>query len=202
MSIASPEEILDFWIGDAVSSAEATKEKSKLWFRKSKETDALLRDRFAETVEALANGLAEDWAARCVRARLAAIVALDQFSRNIYRGTPQSFANDARALKLALQAIDIDEHLELPVVEQVFLYLPLEHAEDAEMQKLSVKLFTRLHETAPEAFNDACADWLDYAVRHKKIIDLYGRFPHRNAVLGRQSTIAELDFLTQPGSSF
>lgn len=202
MTDVSPDDVLEFWIGDAGSSADALKEKSKLWFRKSEETDALLRERFGETVEALASGMAHEWAERGRRARLAAIIALDQFSRNIYRGTPQSFANDPLALALALDAIDKGEHLGAPVVEQVFLYLPLEHAEDAELQNQCVGLFNALHESAPEAFGDACADWLDYAHRHKKIIDVFGRFPHRNAILERESTPAELEFLTQPGSGF
>ena len=202
MILATPDDVLNFWIGDEARSAEALKEKSQLWFRKSDATDEMLRARFGVTVEALADGLADEWAVQGRGSRLAAVIALDQFSRNIYRGTPQSFANDPLALKLALQAIETGEHLTAPVVEQVFLYLPLEHAEDKDLQNRCVELFARLYEKAPEAFSEACADWLDYAHRHKKIIDLFGRFPHRNAILGRKSTPAELEFLTQSGSGF
>ena len=202
MSLATPEDVLEFWIGDAAHSADALRKKSKLWFRKSDETDALLRERFGRTVEALADGLAEEWAALGRQPRLAAIIALDQFSRNIYRGTPASFANDPLALKLALAAIQQGDHVGAPVAEQVFLFLPLEHAEDRDLQARCVDLFKNLKIHAPEVFSEACADWLDYAHRHKKVIDLFGRFPHRNAILGRPSTPAELEFLTQPGSGF
>ena len=202
MSLTTPDDILEFWLGDAAHTADALKEKSKLWFRKSDDTDRRLRERFGETVEALADGLADDWAQAGRLPRLAAIIALDQFSRNIYRGTPASFANDPLALKLTLSAIEQGDHVGAAVVEQVFLFLPLEHAEDLDLQVQCVELFRNLKMHAPEAFSEACADWLDYAHRHKKVIDLFGRFPHRNAILGRPSTPAELEFLAQPGSGF
>lgn len=202
MNLATPDDVLDFWIGEAAVSAEVADAKGALWFRKSDETDAHLRSRFASTVEALADGLADKWSMRGPKARLAAIIALDQFSRNIYRGTPQSFANDPLALRLALETIDQGAHLTMPVVEQVFTYLPLEHAEDADFQGKCVDLMTSMLQRAPEAFKPLCEGWLDYAHRHKAVIDAFGRFPHRNEILGRTSTPAELDYLSKPGSGF
>ena len=202
MSLAAPEEILEFWIGDASTSAEAAGAKTALWFRKSDETDMLLRERFGATVEALAGGLSDEWSDLGPGARLAAIIALDQFSRNIYRGTPKSFTNDPKALALSLKAIEQGEHLEATVVEQVFLYLPLEHAEDVEKQTLCVSLMTSMLERAPAAFKPICENWLEYAHRHKAVIDQFGRFPHRNELLGRASTPEEVEYLAQPGAGF
>lgn len=202
MSLVSPQDILNFWIGDAATSAEAAELKSKLWFKKSSETDDLLRDRFGETVTALAGGLADEWAGEGIHSRLAAIIALDQFSRNIYRGTPQSFANDPLALNLSLEAIDQGAHLHLSVVEQVFLYLPLEHAEDAGHQAQCVSLMAKMRDQAPDEFKPLCENWLDYAYRHKAIIDQFGRYPHRNNILARVSTQEEVEFLSKPGSGF
>jgi len=202
MTIVPPEEILDFWIGDARTSAEATNEKRELWFKKSDETDTLLRDRFRETVDALAGGLAEEWDAVGPHANLAAVIALDQFSRNIFRGTAQSFASDALALKLTLNALDRGDHLARSPAEQAFTYLPLEHAEDHAMQARCVVLFSELAKSAPIEFKDACEDWLDFAHKHKVVIDQFGRFPHRNDILGRRSTQEELEYLAEPGAGF
>lgn len=202
MSLAAPEEILEFWIGDAATSAEAAAVKTALWFRKSDETDAVLRERFGATVAALAGGLSEEWNDQGPRARLAAIIALDQFSRNIYRGTPQSFANDPKALALSLKTLEQGEHLDAAIVEQVFIYLPLEHAEDAAMQTQCVNLMADMLERAPPAFKQICENWLDYAHKHKAVIDQFGRFPHRNAILGRASTSEEVEYLAQPGAGF
>ena len=202
MNGVSPEDILDFWIGDAATSADAASAKNALWFRKSDETDALLRARFGATVEALSDGLVDEWSDQGPRARLAAIIALDQFSRNIYRGAPKSFANDPTALALSLKAIEQGEHVDIPIVEQVFLYLPLEHAEDAERQTQCVSLMAGMLERAPTAFKPMCEDWLDYSRRHKAVIDQFGRFPHRNKILGRVSTPEEVEYLAQPGAGF
>lgn len=202
MSLVAPEDILEFWIGESAQSSEALKEKSALWFRKSDETDQIIRARFGETVEALASGLAKDWSAQGARDRLAAIIALDQFSRNIYRGSALSFANDSLALSLAMQTIEAGEHLSFSPVEQAFLYLPLEHAEDVNMQAKCVALFEQLAISAPAAFKEACENWLDFARRHKAVIDQFGRFPHRNGIFGRASTPDELEYLAQPGSGF
>ena len=202
MSVVSPGEVLDFWIGAAANSAEAAGEKSKLWFGKSDNTDAEIVERFSATINALANGLAADWADRGAHARLAAVIVLDQFSRNAFRGEPEAFANDAVALSLSLEAIEMGEDKSLSEAERAFLYLPLEHAESKDMQARSVAKFAELAGDARDTFKPICDEWLDYAHRHKDVIDRFGRFPHRNEILGRLSTSEEAEYLAQPGSGF
>lgn len=193
MPLASWPDVLEFWFG-APESPEFGRPRAS-WFVKSAEFDALIRDRFLATHEAAAAGALDAWSSRPLAA-LALAVVLDQFPRNMFRGTPRAFAADARALALARDAVGrgFDEVL-LPV-QRWFVYLPFEHAEDLAMQRESLRLFERL------ATDAAGAGTLTYAMRHYAVIERFGRFPHRNAILGRASTPAELAFLAQPGSSF
>jgi uncharacterized protein (DUF924 family) len=190
---ASWQEVLEFWFG-APGSPEFGRPRAA-WFVKSAEFDALIRDRFLATHEAAAAGALDAWSTRPLGA-LALAVALDQFPRNIFRGTPRAFAADARALAVARGAVarGFDEVL-LPV-QRWFVYLPYEHAEELAAQRESLRLFERL------AVDAAGAGTLTYAMRHYAVIERFGRFPHRNAILGRASTPEELAFLDQPGSSF
>jgi uncharacterized protein (DUF924 family) len=183
-----PAAALDFWFGAPPYAPRAA------WFTKSEAFDAEVRERFGATLEAaLAGTLPPAWAA----APLAEILLLDQFTRNAFRGTPRAFAGDARALALAQRLADSGEHLALHPVQRVFAYLPFEHAEDAALQDRSVRLFAALAAEHPPA-----ADYLDYAERHRDVIRRFGRFPHRNAVLGRASTPEEQAYLATPGSGF
>jgi len=193
MPLASWPDVLEFWFG-APDSPEFGRPRTP-WFVKSAEFDALIRDRFLATHEAAAAGALDAWSSRPLAA-LALAVVLDQFPRNMFRGTPRAFAADARALALARDAVQrgFDEVL-LPV-QRWFVYLPFEHAEDLVMQRESLRLFERL------ATDAAGAGTLTYAMRHYAVIERFGRFPHRNAILGRASTPEELAFLAQPGSSF
>jgi uncharacterized protein (DUF924 family) len=193
MPHASWSEVLECWFG-APYSPEFGRPRAA-WFVKSAEFDALIRDRFLATHEAAAAGALDAWSARPLAA-LALAVALDQFPRNMFRGTPRAFATDARALALAreIMARGFDEVL-LPV-QRWFVYLPFEHAEDLAAQRESLRLFERV------ALDAAGAGTLTYAMRHYAVIERFGRFPHRNAILGRESTPEELAFLAQPGSSF
>lgn len=153
-----------------------------------------MRTRFGGVIEAaLASALPAAWQP----APLAELLLLDQFTRNVFRGTPRAFAGDARALVLARQLVDSGAHLALHPLERAFAYLPFEHAEDLAMQDRSVALFEALA-TGDPYFDDT----LDYARRHRDIVQRFGRFPHRNAILGRASTPDEIAFLQQPGSSF
>ncbi len=189
----TPAEVLAFWFG----STDATDPR---WFKRSDAFDAAIRERFGTTVESALAGRLDGWAARPPSA-LALIVLLDQFTRNIHRGTPAAFAGDAQALTLALQLVDSGEHLRLPPLQRWFAYLPLEHAEDRALQQQCVRLFEALAaEVGPH--REALAGALDYARRHHDVIARFGRFPHRNAILGRASTAEEATFLLQPGSSF
>jgi uncharacterized protein (DUF924 family) len=163
----------------------------KAWFTKSDANDALIRERGLAIHERLAGGLPPETRTD-PRAALAAVIALDQFPRNMFRGTPRAFATDPLALELAKPAVASGLDKGMSKDERTFLYLPFEHSEDAADQRQCVALFAQLED--PELTR--------YAEAHKVIIDRFGRFPHRNAILGRTSTPEELEFLTQPGSSF
>ena len=166
------------------------------WFRKDADFDALIAGRFGTLVEqALKAGLAS-WAHRPDSA-LAQVIVLDQFTRNIFRDTPRAFAGDALALAAAQAMVARGDDVALPPLRRVFAYLPFEHAENEAMQHESLRLFAAL--TAADA---SLASFEDYARRHAEVIERFGRFPHRNAVLGRESSVEELAFLEQPGSRF
>jgi uncharacterized protein (DUF924 family) len=187
------QEVLDFWFG-APGSAAYGKARPE-WFRKDERFDAEVRERFGALVEqAVAGGLRE-WDALGPHGTLARIIVLDQFTRNAYRGTPASFAGDPLALAAARTLADSGADRELPPFQRAFAYMPFEHAEDAGMQERAVALFTAL---ANE--HDGFADMLDFAHRHRGVIARFGRFPHRNEILGRASTPEEIEFLRQPGS--
>jgi len=138
-----------------------------------------------------------EWDAEGAQGTLARILVLDQFTRNAWRNTPQSFAGDALALTAARQLVDSGAHAALPPLQRAFVYMPFEHAEDAFMQERAVELFTVLAAEHP-GFDEM----LDYAHRHRGVIARFGRFPHRNEILGRASTQEEIEFLRQPGSRF
>ncbi|MBA2660798.1 MAG: DUF924 domain-containing protein [Bradymonadaceae bacterium] len=194
------DDVLKFWFGDLQKDPFAT-EKMGLWFASNAQIDAEMRQRFGAEVERAANG-EYDPLRGTPRGHLALIVLLDQFPRNIFRRTPRAFAHDPRALNYALEMIDHGTDQELSLIERSFVYLPLEHAEDAALQQRSVELFEKLVSEAPPERKAMFESMLDYAERHKVIIDRFGRFPHRNAILGRESSAEELEFLEQPGSSF
>ena len=193
-----PDDVLVFWLGVPGSAplANATK-----WFTKDDAFDREIASRFGETLELAARGALDGWKTT-PRGRLALVIVLDQFSRNVFRGQPRAFAQDARACACAEEAIAAgDEHV-LAVFERYFLYMPLMHAEDLSLQRECVARFERLRDDAPPDLREYLLGGLDYARRHAEIIERFGRFPHRNAVLGRASTPEELAFLEQPGSSF
>jgi len=189
------QEVLDFWFLPP-SNAGHGKQRAE-WFRKDDAFDAAIRERFGAVIDhAIAGGLRE-WDEQGPRGVLARILVLDQFTRNAYRETPESFAGDALALSAARQLVESGAYLDLSPWERSFIYMPFEHAEDARMQEQAVDLFTELA-AAHEGFGAS----LDYAHRHRGVIARFGRFPHRNAILGRASTPEELDYLSQPGSGF
>lgn len=202
MSLVRPEDILAYWIGPADNDAGALEARHKLWFGKSDAADIEIAERFVPTLAALASGLAEDWAENGPHPRLAAIIALDQFSRNIFRGRAAAFENDRLALGLAKDGLMRGEDSGLSEVERAFFYLPVEHSERAADQVLSVQLFERLAEDARPEFRGFAETCLDYARQHKAVIDRFGRYPHRNAALGRQNTPEEEAYLAEPGAGF
>lgn len=197
----TPATILEFWFGHHAGDVATAQAQRKLWWSKDAAVDAGMRARFGALVEAAAQGAHDDWA-NDPHGRLALILLFDQFPRNIHRDMPQAFAHDARALELALAGIAACADQKLRPIERVFCYLPLEHAESMEMQDRSVALFTALAAGVAEADRDTFGGYVDYALRHRKVIARFGRFPHRNRILGRTSTPEENAFLKQPGSSF
>ena len=199
--VATPNAVLDFWFGAPGSAAEIAARQRPLWFAKSAANDQIVAARFAETLVAASQGELADWAAT-PRGRLALIVVLDQFPHHIHRDHGQSFAYDALSLALALEMIQRGEDAQLAPIERVFVYLPLEHAESMAMQDLSVALYEKLAHAAAAAERGLFDGFLDYARKHRDVVARFGRFPHRNELLGRPSTAEEIEFLKQPGSRF
>ncbi len=194
-------QVLDFWFGTKEDDAEIANAQASLWWSKNPKVDAEVRARFETAVAAAASERLVGWD-QAPPGELARIILLDQFPRNIYRDTPQAFAYDSLALARAQEGLARGSDRHLRPVQRVFFYLPLEHAEDLAHQERSVALFERLIKTVRKDQRETFAGFLDYAVRHREIIERFGRFPHRNAVLGRESTPEEQAFLAQPGSSF
>jgi uncharacterized protein (DUF924 family) len=161
------------------------------WYKADARRDAEIRRRFGPLYEKLKVAVTQDWL-ELPKGWLAAILVLDQFPRNMFRGDPRAFATDAEALALAKRAIAKGVDMRLQPDQRAFIYLPFQHSEDGADQARSLELFTALGNP----------NNLDFALRHKAIIDRFGRFPHRNAVLGRASTEQESAFLKEPGSSF
>jgi uncharacterized protein (DUF924 family) len=153
------------------------------WFRKDERVDAAIHERFGQLYEELAQLRPQQL--KSPLESIAAVIVLDQFPRNMFRGTPRAFATDALALSISQQAIAAGLDQQLTQQQRLFLYMPFQHSEDRAVQARSIELFTQL----------GLADNLDYAHRHKNIIDRFGRFPHRNSVLGRESTTDELQFV-------
>lgn len=177
------QQVLNFWFEEL---------KPAQWFKASDTLDESIRQRFSTLLQQAMRGELESWR-NTAEGRLAEIIVLDQFSRNIHRGTPQAFAADPVALVLGQEAVRADALKQLETVEQRdFLLLPFMHSESALIQQQALPLF-KAH-TSPGCYRAA--------VQHKDIIDRFGRYPHRNAILGRSSTAEELEFLQQPGSSF
>lgn len=186
-------EVLDFWFAPA-GSPEYGKPR-EAWFKKSDAFDAVVRARFLDLHRHAAQAELQSWQA-APDSLLALIVVLDQFPRNLFRGTSEAFANDGAALAAAQLAVDRGFDTLLLPVQRWFVYLPFEHAEDLAQQRRSLELFEGLRG------DPASAGAIDFARRHYEIIARFGRFPHRNAVLSRSSTPEELEFLKQPGSGF
>lgn len=180
--IAHPESILHFWF---------TELTPKQHFVKDPALDEAIRTRFGATLEAAAKCELFGWRTT-PEGRLAEIIVLDQFSRNVYRDTPRAFAQDALALVLAQELVASGHDRSLPVAQRVFAYMPYMHSESALVHTQAVALFAQ----------PGMEGNLDFELRHQAIITRFGRYPHRNAVLGRSSTAEELAFLNEPGSSF
>jgi uncharacterized protein (DUF924 family) len=191
--IVSPDEVLDFWFG-APDSPDFGHTR-EFWFRKSEATDELMHSRFADAVEAALRGELQHWGGGSAREALALILLLDQFTRNVYRESARAFAGDGAALVIARALMAAGRDAELAPVERWFAYMPFEHSEQLADQRESLRLFGALAAAG-------LAEPLAWAQKHYDVIARFGRYPHRNELLGRPSTAEEIEFLQQPGSRF
>ncbi len=195
------QDLLHWWFGQGTSATEIAAEKQRLWFGYRPQQDAEARERFGALVEQALNGDLQD-RAELPEGWLALVLLLDQLPRMIHRDTPRAFAGDERAQQLVRDGLAHGGDMLLSPIQRVFIYLVLEHAENLAVQDLAVAHFTALRDIAAEHEQALFRDFLDYAERHRDVISRFGRFPHRNAILGRDSSDAEQSFLQQPGSSF
>lgn len=186
------QDVLDFWFSESARTR---------WFEKDPGFDAEIHRHFGAAVRQAAEGRLDDWA-ETPESCLALVLLLDQFPRNIHRDSPRAFATDPKARAVADKAIARGFDRRLPQDWRIFLYLPFEHSEALADQHRAVALVRQLAEGQEGDARTQALNYLDYAVRHEQVIARFGRFPHRNAVLGRPSTPEEEDFLKQPGSSF
>lgn len=178
----TPDHVLDFWFKEATP---------RQWWSKSDDFDRLVESRFGDVLAAAERCELDGWRATA-SGRLAEVIVLDQFARNIHRDSPRAFASDPLALALAQTAIAVHADLALPAGQRAFLYMPFMHSESALIHERAVQLFSQ----------PGMEGNLDFELRHRAIIERFGRYPHRNAILGRTSTAEEIEFLKTPGSSF
>jgi uncharacterized protein (DUF924 family) len=188
------QELWLFWFGKP-GSAEYGQPRA-VWFQKDPLFDELIRQRFGALHQAACQGECDSWQQHPAT-MLGLIILLDQFSRHLYRDSPQAFSHDDKALKLAIKAIDQEFDQQVMPVARAFYYLPLEHSENLAHQKQAVELFSRL-----QAEDKLYTPFAEYAQKHYEVIAQFGRFPHRNKILGRISSAAEQAYLNQPGAGF
>lgn len=196
--------VLRRWFGDLLddpTDRAAFDAQSQIWWAKDEAFDEALRHEFGALWERACAGALDGWAERA-EGRLALVILLDQFTRNLCRGEPESWAQDDKAQQLTLEGLERGHAAALPPALRVFLLMPLMHAEDREMQRRACRLFEQLpDECAPQLMEPLRSNH-SFAIQHAEIVERFGRFPHRNAILGRESTPEELAFLEEPGSSF
>ncbi|MFM9899686.1 MAG: DUF924 family protein [Polaromonas sp.] len=195
---ATPLDVVDFWLADGWARGWPSQDQGKRWFSGGPALDADITTRFGPLVAHALGGGLQQWAHSAQaspHSRLALVVVLDQLTRNVYRGSAQAFSGDARAQALVQQTLASGADRALPWVARVFTYMPLMHAENLALQDECVARFTQLTQDVPPALTERLASNLDFARKHQQIIAQFGRFPYRNAVLGRTNTAAEEDFL-------
>jgi uncharacterized protein (DUF924 family) len=193
--------VREYWFGAQPLTAESLDRRMDFWFGSDAGRDEEIRTRFGGLLERAAAGEFTAWADG-PRRRLSLIVLLDQFPRNMFRGTARAFEYDAQALTLSLTGMQSGADGALDFIERLFFYMPLEHAENRDAQDESVAAFRRLLAEVPPELHETFADTLSFAEKHRSIIERFGRFPHRNVLLGRASTPEELEWLKEGGTSF
>lgn len=195
--------ILHFWFGDLKKDEVPGDDKQKSWWMKDAEFDERIKNNFVNDLKMAIRGELDHWKTG-PDSMLALIILLDQFSRNIYRDKSKAFSQDDQAIQICLEGIEKGFDKTLHPVERIFFYIPFMHSEDIDMQEKSLKYFSGLLEEykEPESVADVVSNSYKFAVKHYDIIKRFGRYPHRNEILGRESTPEEKKFLEQPGSSF
>ena len=193
-------EVYRYWFGSLAGPDDFPKEKAGIWFTRSDETDRFIRDTFGAFIPEAANA-AWNHADMTREEQIALVVMLDQFPRNIFRTSGEAFAYDAKARSIARDLIE-GGWRRFFVVEQGFLFLPLQHSEDVADQDYGVQLFAECARAAPDSLKETCRLGLDYATKHRDLIRKFRRFPHRNSMLGRPSTPEEEKFLKEHGRGF
>ena len=192
--LPTPTDILSFWLGDGLALGWPSKDMNRRWFLGGATLDDEIRSRFGQAVQSALQGELAPWEAS-LHSRLALVILLDQFSRNVFRGTARAFDGDEQARQLTLNTLAQQQDQELPWVGRVFLYMPLMHAEDLDLQEKSVACFSQLLADAPPDLKPKLQGNLDFAHQHHDIIARFGRFPYRNAACGRRNTPEEDEFL-------
>lgn len=193
--------IIDYWFGNDDDDAQIAKRQAELWWSKNDDVDSEIKQRFEPLTLAAEAGELDDWLGE-PQGRLALILLTDQFPRNMYRDTPDAFRFDPLARQLMLDGLEQGADQALRPIHRLFYYLPLEHSENLAHQQRCVALFRELADAVSADQKPTFTGFIDFAVRHHDIIERFGRFPHRNRILGRQSTAEETEFLKQPNSSF
>ncbi len=197
----TPEAVREFWFGRPDPSSANIEERIDFWFAAGPDVDAEIKRRFGAAARSALAGQLNAWR-ESPPDRLALVILLDQFPRNIHRGTPEAYAGDKKACALTLEAIDGAAGRALSILERAFLYMPLQHAEDGNVQRRSVDMFNAILKESSDGLRPYMKRFLASAKIHRDIIARFGRFPHRNKILGRECTQAEIEYLRTPTAPF
>jgi len=199
--MSTSDEIITFWLGDAENNAAAVREQSKIWYHGGTDVDETIQNRFACDLRSAEQQALNDWQ-DTPRGQLALVILLDQFSRNLYRASAAAFKNDLLALEIAEAAVSHEDYKSLPVCGQAFLFHPFHHAENIADQNRCIALYETLLEECHSDWREHIDGHLKFAREHCEIVRKFGRFPHRNEVLRRQSTPDEQAFLEQDARTY
>lgn len=198
---ASHQEVLTFWFGDSYNDGFCSEDKNKIWFMGGEELDNTIKSRFIPLLQQT-EGKPLQECSPSPEETLANIILLDQFSRNVYRGTAEAFSNDDKALALAEGLVKSPAWESLETIHKVFVLIPYEHSESLSVQNEGVRLMQVLLQQVPESQKAKVEGFLNYSIEHRDIIERFGRFPHRNGLLGRKMTREEEEYLEETGKYF
>ncbi len=193
--------VLDFWFCDSELDSPQLDSRMDRWFGASDELDAQIHEEFGTLIEQATAGRLDDWT-KTPKGRLALIILLDQFCRNVYRGSAGAYTHDKTALKIAIEGTMAGDHKQLNSFERMFFFMPLQHSESLKIQEKSVGIFNALAETVSGTLHETFLAAAQFAELHRDIVAEFGRFPHRNAVLGRPNSSAEATYLADDNPSF